>query len=86
MDTEARKKRRKRNQYRKKLQNKSREYEQIVARQTLLILTEGDQRQTYEQSALQRQKSAVTRKIEKLQNILASLSPAYRGEQTGNTS
>lgn len=85
MSTEARKRRRKRNQYRQKLAKKAHELETIVARQTFLLLTEGETKSSYEQAALGRQKTAVTRKVARLQDILASLSPAYCGE-TRNTS
>lgn len=86
MDTEARKRRRKRNMYRNKLKNKEHEMEQIVARATLLKLT-GDDKSSgrYEISSLVRQKEAVVRKIARLQDILASLSPEF-GERKGNTS
>lgn len=86
MSTEARKKRRKRNQYRQKLLKKEHELEQMTARMTLIMLTKGAQTSNYEYSALERQKTAVTRKLDRLQNILASLSPAYSGKTTGNTS
>lgn len=83
MDTEARKRRRKRNMYRNKLKNKEHEMEQIVARATLLKLT-GDDKSSgrYEISSLARQKEAVVRKIARLQDILASLSPEF-GERKG---
>lgn len=85
MDTEARKRRRKRNQYRNKLNTKTNELEQITARITLLTLTGEEAQKQYEFSGLQRQKDAVNRKIARLRDILASLSPAYVGEK-GNTS
>lgn len=89
MSTEARKKRRKRNQYRQKLVRKGNEMEQIVARLTLIKLTAKGVASSYETGALERQKTAITRKIARLNDILASLSPAYKPggpAQKGNTS
>lgn len=89
MDTEARKRRRKRNMYRNKLKSKEAEMKAIVARMTFLQLTKAEANyggnKTYEFAGLERQKEVVTRKLARLGDILASLSPAFCGEK-GNTS
>ena len=85
MSTEARKRRRKRNQYRNKLTAKTAEMQGIIARTTFLMLTKGQQNH-YETAGLERQKQAVARKIAKLEGILTSLSTEPKITVKENTS
>jgi len=78
MDSEARKKRRKRNQYRSKLTTKETELEKLVAEETLLKLLGDEQLELYKMQSLRAQIKAVHRKIARLGDILASLLPAFR--------
>lgn len=87
MDTEARKRRRKRNQYRHKLIVKNADLDQVVAKMSLITILGEEKTRSYEYGGLARQKEAATRKIARLRDILATLSPpiSTRGEK-GNTS